>query len=574
MTNTFDDLNLHPELMQAVTDLGFTEPTPIQAAVIPTLLEGKDVIGQAQTGTGKTAAFALPILHQIEPKGRHVQALVVAPTRELAMQVAQAMADLGRNRRIRVLTVYGGQPYGKQIGAIRKGVDVIVGTPGRLLDLIKKEILDLSHVKHVALDEADEMLSMGFVEDIEEILKATPDKKQMALFSATMPPPIRRLSQRYMYEPESITIERKELTVDTIEQKYFLVNERDKFAALTRMFEMEEIVRAIIFVRTRADAGELANALSKRGFGGEALSGDLSQEARQRVLRRFRDDQIKVLVATDVAARGLDIDDISHVFNFNLPPDPEVYVHRIGRTGRVGKTGFAYTFITPNEQGRLRRTEHYTKHRIERAEVPTIEQIQEKREGKLLFDMEVWLKRDRCRREKQIATELMEQGMDPLDIAAAALKVARSAEKQRPIEQMSKVQDFQRGGGRRDGGYNNRNGGGRGRRDDGGRRDHNGRGGADRRSFNGGSRNGGGRNSHEDGMVRLSMDAGRNQGIRPNDVVGTIAYHANIPGRAIGAIRIQDHRTYVDVPQEFVEQVLAKTGDYRVQQHHLKIEKA
>jgi ATP-dependent RNA helicase DeaD len=401
MTTDFPQFNLHPEVLQAVADAGYTTPTPIQAGVIPLMLTGEDVIGQAQTGTGKTAAFALPMLNNLEPGLGFVQGLVLAPTRELAMQVAKAMYEFGQHRGIRVLAVYGGQPYSRQITRLKKGVDVVVGTPGRLLDLIRKKALDLSQTHTVVLDEADEMLSMGFIEDIEAILGATPPIRQTALFSATLPKEIRRLADTYLIDPKSITIEREQLAVAAIEQRYYLVNNADKLAALTRLFEMEEISRALIFVRTRVGTGELANELTVRGFPAESLNGDLSQEARERVMARFRNDQIKVLVATDVAARGLDIDDISHVFNFDLPEELEVYVHRIGRTGRAGKTGIAISLLTPREQGRLRRIEKFAGQSIARATLPTAQEIARHRETQLLGQVEVWLQRDRCRRERE-----------------------------------------------------------------------------------------------------------------------------------------------------------------------------
>jgi len=357
MTTQFRDLNLHPGLMQAIAELGYTEPTEIQVQTIPIMLAGVDVIGQAQTGTGKTAAFALPILHNLIPGQKRPQALILSPTRELALQVADTIQAYGRHLDVRVLAIYGGSSYGRQIKALKRGVEVVVGTPGRLLDLLRRKVLDLSNIRTLVLDEADEMLSMGFVDDIETLLDATPAQRQLALFSATIPQAIRRLAKKYLNEPQSIVIKRKQLTVAATEQRYYLVNQRDKLAALTRLFETEEITRALIFVRTRAGTGELANALASRGFSAEMLNGDLSQEARERVMYRFRNDQVKVLVATDVAARGLDIDDISHVFNYDLPDDPEVFVHRIGRTGRAGKEGIAITLLTPREQRMLQRIE-------------------------------------------------------------------------------------------------------------------------------------------------------------------------------------------------------------------------
>lgn len=556
MNNEFLQLNLHPQLVQAVTALGYTAPTQIQMDVIPLLLTGADVIGQAQTGTGKTAAFALPILQNLNPEAGTVQSLILAPTRELALQVSQAFEDYGKFLNVKVLAVYGGQAYDRQIRALRKGVDIVVGTPGRLLDLMERKVLDLSAVRTVVLDEADEMLSMGFVEDIEAILQATPATRQTALFSATLPPAIRSLAGTYMREPKSVTVQRKQMTVSTIEQRYYLINEPDKLAALTRLFEMEALTSSIIFVRTRISAGELANELSVRGFPAEALHGDLSQDAREQVLNRFRQNQIKVLVATDVAARGLDIDDISHVFNFDLPLDPEVYVHRIGRTGRAGKSGLAITMVTPAEQWRMRKIEAFTKQPVVRTTLPTIEEIQARREGELLEKVTMWLRRGRYTREREMVAELVEAGHDPWEIAAAALKVARADEKQRPIPQVSEVRESR----------DTRN-----RREPRRTVDHAGAGRSNNRP-SGGRKSG--QRSHEEGMVRLLLDAGKAHGIRPNDVVGSIAYHADIPGHTIGAIHIQDQHTLVDVPEQFVAQVLAKANSYRIRQHAIKVERA
>lgn len=561
MTAEFNDFGLHPQLLQAIEELGYSEPTPIQAGVITSLLNGKDVIGQAQTGTGKTAAFSLPILHNIQPKQKDVQALVMAPTRELAMQVAKAMEGYGRYRQVRVLPIYGGASYGMQKGSLRRGVDVVVGTPGRMLDLIKQGSLDLSCVNTVVLDEADEMLSMGFIEDIELILDELPQQHQTCLFSATMPQEIRKLAAKYMVEPESVTIKRKELTVDAIEQRYYLVREEDKLSALTRLFEVEDISRCLIFAKTRAGTGDLASELSLRGFPAEVLNGDLSQDAREQVMRRFRRDQIKVMVATDVAARGLDIDGISHVFNFDLPSDPEVYVHRVGRTGRAGATGIAATFLTPKEMWRLRRIEKYTRKKIEKTALPTVQDIQDHREKQLMDKMDVWIKRGRCSREKELINGLIEAGHDPVTLAAIALKLARAEEKQRPIPRIDEnVSETSRDSKRR--------GDRRGRRSEIAGRRSNG---------SNGSRNGNGRSSrkaHEKGMVRLIMNAGKADGVRPNDVVGTIAYHAQIPGSTIGAIKIHDDRTMVDVPERFVSQVIAKSDKYQIHRQNVKIEKA
>ena len=544
MINAFTELNLHPNLVQAVSDQGYTEPTSIQSAVIPLMLAGRDVLGQAQTGTGKTAAFALPILQRLAAKQSrvHVQALVLTPTRELATQVAQAMADYGRYCGVQVLAVYGGQPYARQLHRLRTGVDVVVGTPGRLLDLIERQALDLSGVRSVVLDEADEMLSMGFIEDIKAILNHTPSTRQTTLFSATLPPEIRRLADRYLRDPQSVTIQHKQRTVAATEQRYYLVNETDKLAALTRLFEVEDITSALIFVRTRVGTGELANELSLRGFPAEALNGDLSQDVRERVLNRFRRHQLKVLVATDVAARGLDIDGISHVFNYDLPQDPEAYVHRIGRTGRAGKTGMAMSLLTPKEQWRLRRIETFTKQNITPSSLPTEMDIQARREDALLDQMMVWLKRGRCTRERDMVSKLTQAGYDTTDVAAAALKLARGEEKQRPIAPIRDVEDLRPPQHNRDSKR-------------GGRRN-------DRKRTDG---------WREKGMVRLTLSAGKVHGARPNDVVATIAYHADIPGHAIGAIRIQERHTLVDVPEQFVTQVLAKAGLYQIRRRAVTV---
>jgi ATP-dependent RNA helicase DeaD len=336
MTHNFSEFDLHPQLVQTIADIGYAAPTPIQSTVIPAMLAGQDVIGQSQTGSGKTAAFSLPILHNLQTGRRHVQSLVVTPTRELAIQVADAIDIYGRKTNVRVLAVYGGQPYDRQISRLKKGVDVVVGTPGRLLDLIRRNVLKLDRVATVVLDEADEMLSMGFIEDIEAILDQTPSNRQTALFSATLPQRILRLAEQYLNAPQSFKIGCKQLTVETVEQRYYLVNEADKFAALTRLFEIEPIASALIFARTRLGTAELVNELALRGFPAEALNGDLSQDARVQVLNRFRDNKLKVLVATDVAARGLDIDDISHVFNYDLPQDPEICHHPVDTEGTLG----------------------------------------------------------------------------------------------------------------------------------------------------------------------------------------------------------------------------------------------
>jgi len=560
MTTEFTSLNLRDEITQAITELGYSEPTPIQAALIPIMLTGADVIGQAQTGTGKTAAFALPILQNFQPQ-KQPQALVLAPTRELALQVADSMIEYGKHLKVRVLAVYGGQPYGPQIGSLKRGVDVVVGTPGRLNDLLERKVLDLSGIKTVVLDEADEMLNMGFMEDVEKILGMTPAERQTALFSATLPPRIRALANRFMRDPQPVTIKRATLTVSAIEQRYYLVHESDKTNALTRLFEIEPIKSALIFARTRAETAALANELVVRGIPAEAIHGDLDQNARERVLGRFRANQLKVLVATDVAARGLDIDDISHVFNYHLPDDAEVYIHRIGRTGRAGKSGVAITLLAPREKRRLREVEALTKQTITKMELPTVGEIHRHRETQTVDNLKIWLGRGRYKRELEMVQELITAGHDPLNIAAAAIKIARADEKQRPIAEISDVKaDFNR----KEVPFGTAQGR-RGKSEKFGRREDSGRGSNSR------SR---GDASHEEGMVRLRLNKGKMHGIRPNDIVGTIAFHANIPGYTIGKIRIEDKQTFVDVPEDLADQVLKHSGNYRLGKEKLTLTKA
>jgi len=586
MTTEFSPLNLLPQLEQAVIGLGYLAPMPIQSAIIPVMLTGQDVIGQAQTGTGKTAAFALPMLQNLELGVNHVQGLVLTPTRELALQVSEAIAGLGRLYNVRVLAVYGGQAYGPQIRQLQRGADIIVGTPGRLLDLIDRKLVDLSRVRTVVLDEADEMLSMGFIDDIEKILSETPAERQTALFSATLPREIRNLADKYMRKPQSIAIQGDQMTVEKIEQRYYLINPADKLAALTRLFEIEEITSALIFARTRAGTGDLANELTSRGFPAEVLNGDLSQEAREYTLNRFRQNKIKVLVATDVAARGLDIDDISHVFNYDLPEDPELYVHRIGRTGRAGKAGIAISLICPFERRHLREIEAFTRHKLARTNLPTEEDIRIYREGKVVASVAMWLKRGRFKRERELLEKLVVEGFDPMDIAAAAMKVARADEKQRPIDPVSEVVErapvrplrdgvsyrdlpparaggFTRDAGR--GGSTYREAAAAPVRDGGFVRGPE-RGSERSKSFS--------TISHESGMVRLTLSLGKSDGIRPNDIVGAIASHAQIPGSSIGKIHIQERHTLVDVPEELIAQVLGNAQNFTIRRLPVDMQRA
>ena len=548
-TPAFDQFGLNAELVQTAAELGFTAPTPIQQAVIPPIVAGRDVIGQAQTGTGKTAAYGLPLLHRLDRQHRGVQALVLAPTRELAIQVAAALEQYGRGVGARVLALYGGQSYQQQLRSLRERVEVVVGTPGRLLDLMEQGNLDLGGVRTVVLDEADEMLSMGFVEDIESILDRIPPERQTLLFSATISRRVLGLSKRYLRDPETVSVTPEQLTGASIEQRYYLVNPQDKVAALTRLIEMETIDSALVFARTRLGTGELANQLSTRGYAAEALNGDLSQDARIQVLNRFRAGQVKVLVATDVAARGLDIDDISHVFNFDLPDDPEVYVHRVGRTGRAGREGVAITLLSPRERFLLRRIEEYTRFRMTRAELPTIQQIENHRQALILEQLEVWIRRGRCRREREMVDLLLETGHPAEDIAAAALKLARGEEKKRPIEPVTPIKEeqlrTQQRKNERPVRRTGREAAPTGRR--GGERDRD--------------------------MVAVRLDVGRDDGIGINHVVASLSHYSGISGSQLGKIRLEATSTLVDVPESLVGRLMAKNGAYRIGRRTLNLER-
>ena len=554
MSTQFARLQLHPELVQTVASLGYSEPTPIQAAVIPLMLKELDVIGQAKTGTGKTAAFALPVLNNLLLGGDFVQCLVMAPTRELAVQVARAFSDYSRDLDVSVLAVYGGQPYAPQIRQLNRGVNIVVGTPGRLLDLIKRKSLDLSQVRTVVLDEADEMLSMGFIEDIEAILAATPPTRQTALFSATISREVRRLADSYLHKPQFISVAGEDVTVAAIEQRHYLVDADDKVAAITRLLEMEETERAIVFVRTRVDSGRVADMLTARGFPAEALNGDMNQDARTRTLNRFRHADLRVLVATDVAARGLDIDDISHVINYDLPTDPEVYVHRIGRTGRAGRTGVAVSLVTRSQLRQLNRIEQTIRQSIPRATLPTPEEIEARRAAEWQEKLAVWLRRGRFSQERTLVDALVAEGFEPLDIAAAALKLARREDGRAPVEPIKDASA-------------------RRSRADGGPRRHRDPHSNSRVQDHGQSRKRSApeRTSHEAGMVRLRLNTGKSDGVRPNEVVATLAYHANVPGNTVGKILIQQEHTLVDVPEQYVSQVLERGDTLRIRRQNVAV---
>lgn len=430
---TFQEIKLSKEVLDAINAMGFEEFTPIQAETIPLSLQGQDIIGQAQTGTGKTAAYGIPLVERLDPSLDHVQALVVTPTRELAMQVAAELNRIGQFKQVRTLPVYGGQDINRQIRSLAKGQHIIVGTPGRLLDHLRRRTLRLNQLQTVVLDEADEMLNMGFIDDIKSILKEIPTQHQTMLFSATMPQAIKDLAEHFMQQPEIITIKAKELTVPSIEQYYYEVKESQKFDVLCRLLDINNPDSAIVFGRTKRRVSELAEALSKRGYSADGIHGDLTQSKRDSVMRLFRDGAIDILVATDVAARGLDVSGVTHVFNFDIPQDPESYVHRIGRTGRAGQTGEAITFMTPREINQLRTIEQLIKRKIARRPLPTLTQAIEGQQRLTVEKLLQTIDSNGIEPYKALAETLLDE-TDSVLLLAAALKLLTKEPDTTPVE--------------------------------------------------------------------------------------------------------------------------------------------
>lgn len=430
---TFAEFGLEPKVLQAITELGFEEATPIQEQAIPIALTGADMIGQAQTGTGKTAAFGIPLISKIAREEEKILALVMTPTRELAIQVAEEIGKLTRFKGLRSLAIYGGQDIGRQIRGLKKKPQIIIGTPGRLLDHINRKTIRLDDVQTIVLDEADEMLDMGFMEDIQSILKLVPEERQTMLFSATMPPNIQRLAQQFLKNPQHVSVIPKQISAPLIDQAYIEVPERQKFEALSRLIDMESPDLAIVFGRTKRRVDELAEGLQKRGYSADGLHGDLSQNQRDAVMRKFRDGSIDVLVATDVAARGLDVSGVTHVINFDLPQDPESYVHRIGRTGRAGKEGTAWSFVTPREMDHLHLIERVTRHRITRKPLPTMAEAIEGKQRITAERLLAMVEAGELNEYKGISIQLLEQ-YDSVQLLSAAMKLLTGDTKDAQVE--------------------------------------------------------------------------------------------------------------------------------------------
>ena len=514
----FSALGLNDTLVATLTSLGYEVPTPIQERTIPALLGGRDLIGQAQTGTGKTAAFALPILQHIDTSSHETQALILAPTRELAVQVSEALHTYAHGTPgVTVMPVYGGAPIVPQLKRLERGVQIVVGTPGRLIDVLGRGSLRLESIRMVVLDEADEMLKMGFIDDVETILSGVPKPRQIALFSATMPAEVLRIAQRHLVNPEKVEIERKTVTAPDIEQRYINVTEGEKLEALTHILEIEESEAVLIFRRTKTGAAELAERLEGRGFAAVAMHGDMKQAERESVIRRLRAGQAEIVVATDVAARGLDVEQIAHVINYDIPYDVEAYVHRVGRTGRAGRAGLATLFVTPREKRMMREIESFTGRTIKPMKKPTRGDVAARRLEQTKEKIRKTIAEGELDAYVALVEQLVEEGQhSAVDIAAAAVRLASPA---RPVAAEAKVPEA-----------------------------------APREEK---------ARTEQRETVRLRMDLGKRDGIRPADVVGSIANEAGLTGREIGPIEIRDTVTYVGVPADAAEHVIKSVSRAR-----------
>ena len=572
----FASLGISAPVLKAVLQLGYEQPTPVQAQCIPILLNGKNLLGTAQTGTGKTAAFALPFLSQLDDKQKTPQILVLTPTRELAIQVAEAFQSYAKHiKGFHVLPIYGGADIGGQLRGLKRGAQVVVGTPGRMLDHLRRRSLDLSQVRGLILDEADEMLRMGFIDDVETILAKTPNDCQRALFSATMPPAIRRVTQKYLGDAETISIENKTKTVERIEQQYVTCKSHQKMDALTRVLEVESFDGMIIFVRTKSSTVDIAERLEARGFSSAALNGDLSQAIRERTINRLKKGQVDIVVATDVAARGLDVERISHVINFDIPYDNESYVHRIGRTGRAGRDGKAILFITPKENRLLRSIEKSTRQVIKPMAMPSNEEVSGQRIQQFTEQLLKTMELPKLDKFRSLIQQLADE--NELDMAHVAAALVFENQKERPLfpkletitAPTSKDRDRDLGRERnRDRGDRNK--------DRGDRKEHRGQ-----RTENRDSRAEPRRDRSEqpkreskakdadanrDGvpMVTYRLEVGNNDGISPSNIVGAIANEADIESRFIGEIKLHDDYSTVDLPEGMPADLLNHLKKVRV----------
>jgi ATP-dependent RNA helicase DeaD len=555
---SFHDLGLSDTTLQSITEMGYKVPSPIQAQAIPVVLSGADVVGQAQTGTGKTAAFMLPILEKINPHSRTVQALILCPTRELAVQVHDEAKKFAKNdRNINIVSIYGGQSYDPQIRALKKGVQIVVGTPGRVMDHMKKRTLKLDNLKFMVLDDADEMLNMGFKDDIESILVDTPEERQTVLFSATMPPEILKIARTHQKNPEVIKIAAQELSNRDIEQYYIEVKSKDRMQAMIRCIDAMGIQSSIVFTNTKREVDELVSKLQSEGYVAEGLHGDLKQVQRDRVMHGFRQKKVNILVATDIAARGIDVNNIEAVFNFDIPLNEENYVHRIGRTGRAGESGVSITFVYGRDMFKLRRIENYTKSKMKQMPLPNADDIKKQRVQKFIDELTANIEMTDFSKEHEILGELVDNGHSLVDIAASLLnmQVGGIEKKYAPIEEVTSYDK---------GGRNERGGDRRGRNDR-----------NDRRGNDRGDR--GDRRGRESvprsNEVRLAFNIGKSKRMSPKDLVSMISKAANVPPRAVGDIDIRPKQTFVNVDKAFAGQIIKRLDSKYIDGTRLTIDK-
>ncbi|WP_266157947.1 DEAD/DEAH box helicase [Dyella silvatica] len=570
----FATLGLHPEVLRVLADVGYESPSPIQAATIPPLLEGRDVLGQAQTGTGKTAAFALPILSRINVKPGKPQALVLAPTRELAIQVAEAFQRYAAHiPGFQVLPIYGGQSYGPQLHSLKRGVHIVVGTPGRVIDHLDRGTLDLSELRYLVLDEADEMLRMGFIDDVEKVLQATPPQRQVALFSATMPTVIRKIAQRHLKDPVEVTIKSSTTTAANIRQRYWFVSGLHKLDAMTRILEAEPFDAMIIFARTKQATEELAEKLQARGLAAAAINGDIAQPQRERVIQQLKDGKLDILVATDVAARGLDVERISHVMNYDIPYDTESYVHRIGRTGRAGRSGEAILFVTPREKGMLRAIERATRQPIEEMKLPTVEAVNDQRIAKFKQRISDTLAVGDLSFFQQLIEQFeQEHNIPAIEIAAALARIAQGDQpllltpppkrEYAPREQESRERTPRDRNERRPS-FEREGGDSRPPRE------------RAPRERDSAPREFGTRpvREHvtEEGKRTYRVEVGHEHGVKPGNIIGAIANEAGLESSFIGRLSIRGEYSLIDLPDGMPKEVFQHLQKVWVSQQQLRI---
>ena len=559
----FEELQLDDRILRAVADMGFEEASPIQAKSIPVQMEGVDMIGQAQTGTGKTAAFGIPLLQKIDPKNKKLQAVALCPTRELAIQVAEEIRSLAKYMHgIKVLPIYGGQDIVRQIKGLKDGTQIIIGTPGRVMDHMRRKTVKFDQVHTVIMDEADEMLNMGFLEDMETILSQLPTERQTIMFSATMPPEIQKIAESFQKDPQVIRVVKKELTVPKVTQYYYEVKPRTKVEVMCRLLDLYAPKLSVAFCNTKKQVDELVDELQGRGYFAEGLHGDLKQIQRDRVMNSFRNGRTEILVATDVAARGIDVDDVEAVFNYDIPQDDEYYVHRIGRTGRAGRTGIAFSFVVGREVYKLRDIQRYCKTKIIPQAVPSLDDITEIKAEKIQEQAGcVMNEMDLSPVVHILEKKLLEEDYTSLELAAALLRMHMGESNEdiiidsRPARSLDDLDSW--GGkerGRRDGRY------GRGRDGRGDRSQRGGRGGRGR--------------SQDNGMARLFLNVGRDQNIKPGDVLGAIAGESGISGRMIGSIDMYDKYTFVEVPEDCAGEVLECMKRVKIRGKNVRMELA